>query len=144
MTHAIAFAIRTQEGPRATYDATLEYAKENPICEPVHETLLGAAQAAPADFHAKMGWAKIALQNAFHRLLHAPDFQEGLVATVMAGGDTDTNGCIAGALLGAVHGEQGIPARWRTTALSCETERGEVYQTGDARELAVKLLEAGA
>ena len=30
--------------------------------------------------------------------------------TVMAGGDTDTNAAIAGALLGAVHGRDAIPA----------------------------------
>lgn len=32
-----------------------------------------------------------ALQNAFVQLLHAPTAEGGIVATVAAGGDTDTN-----------------------------------------------------
>jgi ADP-ribosyl-[dinitrogen reductase] hydrolase len=62
---------------------------------------------------------------------------------VSRGGDTDTNACIAGALLGAVHGEQAIPERWRRTVLACRTPRGPTYQTADAREIAVALLEMG-
>ncbi len=108
------------------------------------EVLEMAAHSAPTEFHAQMGWVKLVLQNALHRLLHAPDSEEGLATTVMAGGDTDTNGCIAGALLGAVHGEDGIPGRWTETVLSCQTDRGETYQTGDARSLAANPLEAGA
>ena len=34
-------------------------------------------------------------------------------AIVSAGGDTDTNGAIAGAVLGVRFGHQAIPARWR-------------------------------
>jgi ADP-ribosylglycohydrolase len=86
---------------------------------------------------------RIALQNAFYRLRHAPSVEDGLVATVAAGGDTDTNGAIAGALLGAVHGEAGIPARWGAAVLGCRTERGATYQTADARELAETLVRAG-
>lgn len=90
-----------------------------------------------------IGWVRYALQNAFYQLLHAQDFEEALVNTVMAGGDTDTNGCIAGALLGAYYGEEGIPEQWRRTILNCETRRGAEYQTTDARELALLLYEKG-
>jgi ADP-ribosyl-[dinitrogen reductase] hydrolase len=31
---------------------------------------------------------------------------------VHAGGDTDTNAAVAGAVLGALHGEGAIPKRW--------------------------------
>jgi ADP-ribosyl-[dinitrogen reductase] hydrolase len=34
------------------------------------------------------------------------------VAVVNEGGDTDTNGAIAGAIMGARHGASSIPARW--------------------------------
>ena len=51
-----------------------------------------------------MGWVLIALQNAFYHLAATPDPSEALVATADAGGDTDTNAAIAGALLGAAHG----------------------------------------
>lgn len=39
--------------------------------------------------------------------------------TVMAGGDTDTNAAIAGALLGAVSGRDAIPPQWLRSILSC-------------------------
>lgn len=42
----------------------------------------------------------------------AESFEEGLVWAVNAGGDTDTNGAVAGALLGARFGAGAIPARW--------------------------------
>lgn len=42
----------------------------------------------------------------------AESFEEGLVWAVNCGGDTDTNGAVAGALLGARFGAEAIPARW--------------------------------
>ncbi|MEX2196031.1 MAG: ADP-ribosylglycohydrolase family protein [Thermoleophilaceae bacterium] len=44
----------------------------------------------------------------------AESFEEGLVWAVNAGGDTDTNGAVAGALLGARFGAAAIPDRWLT------------------------------
>ena len=40
------------------------------------------------------------------------DFEEALVALVNAGGDTDTNAALAGAVLGARYGASAIPLRW--------------------------------
>jgi hypothetical protein len=65
------------------------------------------------------GWVLLALQNAFYRLLHAVSFEEALVETVACGGDTDTNAAICGALLGAVHGRDAVPAHWRRRILTC-------------------------
>ncbi len=42
------------------------------------------------------------------------NFEEALVALVNSGGDTDTNGALAGAVLGARYGASGIPLRWTT------------------------------
>lgn len=90
----------------------------------------------------KQGWVLIALRNAFHVALHAADFEDALVTTVMAGGDADTNACIAGALCGAFAGEDGLPERWVAAVLACKTNRGATYQTTDAIALA-DLLAAG-
>jgi ADP-ribosylglycohydrolase len=89
------------------------------------------------------GWVLVALRNAFHVLVHEDSFEEALVRTVMAGGDADTNACIAGALLGAFHGLAGIPPRWVVKVLACRTGRGATYQTTDAIVLADELLERG-
>ena len=45
----------------------------------------------------------------------ATSFEEGLVWAVNLGGDADTNGAVAGALLGARFGAAGIPDRWLDT-----------------------------
>jgi ADP-ribosyl-[dinitrogen reductase] hydrolase len=42
----------------------------------------------------------------------APGFEEGLRHVVALGGDTDTNGAVAGALLGALHGRRALPEGW--------------------------------
>ena len=73
----------------------------------------------PQDYFTRMGWVLIALQNAFCRLLHEESFEEALVATVRKGGDTDTNGAIAGALLGAAYGLSSIPDRWLRPVMAC-------------------------
>ena len=78
----------------------------------------------PEDFMRQMGWVLTALQAAFHALLHAPSAAEGLVQVVGCGGDTDTNGAIAGALLGAAYGRQAWPARWTTQVLACRPVHG--------------------
>jgi ADP-ribosyl-[dinitrogen reductase] hydrolase len=59
-----------------------------------------------------MGFVLHALELGFSALAHATSLEEGLVAVVARGGDTDTNGCIAGALLGARFGKSQVPDRW--------------------------------
>ncbi|MFH4979048.1 hypothetical protein AB6A40_005757 [Gnathostoma spinigerum] len=58
------------------------------------------------------GYIGVALQSAFYELIHANSFYEGLVNAIARGGDTDTNGCIVGALLGARFGVSSIPHQW--------------------------------
>jgi ADP-ribosylglycohydrolase len=43
----------------------------------------------------------------------AADFEQGVVAAIRGGGDTDTRGAIAGAILGARFGLDGIPERYQ-------------------------------
>ena len=59
-----------------------------------------------------MGYCLVTLELAFAALCSAQSFEEGLIAVVSRGGDTDTNGCVAGALLGAKFGKNAIPERW--------------------------------
>ena len=143
---AIAQAIRTGEGAQASYQAALHWAHEAGAESSVIESLEAAAFGPPVEYFHQMGWVRIALQNAFYQLLHAPSLEAGVVATVMAGGDTDTNAAIAGALLGAVHGREAIPQRWRRGLLSCRPiesgfrKRPMPFWPVDALELAERLL----
>jgi ADP-ribosyl-[dinitrogen reductase] hydrolase len=59
-----------------------------------------------------MGYTLKAMQVGLWCLEHGGDFEESLVAVIRAGGDTDTNGAVAGAVLGALHGVGAIPPRW--------------------------------
>ncbi|MBS2022855.1 MAG: ADP-ribosylglycohydrolase family protein [Deltaproteobacteria bacterium] len=59
-----------------------------------------------------MGFVLVALEIAFSALASAATFEEGILAVVARGGDTDTNGAIAGALLGAKFGKNQVPERW--------------------------------
>jgi ADP-ribosylglycohydrolase/fructose-1,6-bisphosphatase/inositol monophosphatase family enzyme len=146
---AVGHAIRTGEGPEAAYREALEWARREADAA-VTDALSRAAVAAPACDGEHMGWVLLALQNAFHELLHAPSLEEGVVATVRRGGDTDTNAAIVGALLGAVHGRDAVPSQWRQMVLSCRAvasraarPRPLVYWPADVYELAERLLVAG-
>jgi ADP-ribosyl-[dinitrogen reductase] hydrolase len=152
---AIAAAIRGQLGPRACYEAALAQASLPGGSTEVRDRLIAAADAPPADYLHKQGWVLVALQNAFHQLLFAPSLEQGVVNTVMCGGDTDTNAAIAGALLGAVHGRAAVPPRWTREILSCRPlviegkwrpshPRPSTFWPVDALELAEALLVAGA
>src|SRR5207247_7385228 len=81
--------------PEAAYEAALAWARSSAVA-PVTEALVRAASEAPRCDEGHVGWVLIMLQNAFHELLHAPTVEAGVVATVRRGGDTDTNGAVAG------------------------------------------------
>jgi ADP-ribosylglycohydrolase/fructose-1,6-bisphosphatase/inositol monophosphatase family enzyme len=149
---AIAFAIRTGRGARSTYEYALRVARSEKVPTPVLERLEQAEERPPADFMQNQGWVLIAFQNAFHQLLHASTLEAGVIATVRAGGDTDTNAAIAGALLGAVHGREPIPQQWFDRIVTCrpikglsavETPRPAAYWPVDALALAERLLLEG-
>jgi ADP-ribosyl-[dinitrogen reductase] hydrolase len=63
---------------------------------------------------------EIALWFAYHEL----NLERGLVWLVNAGGDTDANAAVAGALMGARDGENAIPARWLDQVVDVDRIRG--------------------
>lgn len=67
----------------------------------------------PGAFGANNGWVVAALFGAWSAVERATSFEDGVVAAVGGGGDTDTVAAIAGALLGARFGASGIPRRYR-------------------------------
>ena len=87
--------------------------------------------------HRHQGFVRVAFRLAFWELLHAPSFEAALVDAVNRGGDADTNGAITGALLGAYHGAEAIPERWKTPVLTVQLPgpMGERYHPA-------KLLQA--
>lgn len=95
------------------------------------------------------GWVLVDLQHAYHQLANGASVEDGVVRTVRAGGDTDTNGAICRALLGAVQGRDAVPAQWRRMVSSCRPLMGHpgvhnprpaTYWPADALTLAEELL----
>ena len=146
---AIANAIQTGCGPYELYRRMCTWADERDIEPALLRVMEAASDKPPFDFKTNQGWVLIAFQNALWQLLHAPNLEEGVVDTVMHGGDTDTNAAICGALLGSVYGRDSVPERWTEAILNCRPESGnprvkqprpKVFWPVDALELAEQLL----
>jgi ADP-ribosyl-[dinitrogen reductase] hydrolase len=146
---SIVEAISQQKTPQELYDHLQNWAMEMNVEHPLLKAIFDATDCAPADYLLQQGWVVIAFQNALWQLLHAKSLEEGVVDTVMRGGDTDTNAAIAGALLGAVHGRGAIPAQWTESIPNCRPKaaeprvrhpRPECFWPVDALEIARSLV----
>lgn len=149
---SIADSISRVKSPREIYEDIKCWAKDMNVERQLMAAILNAAHMAPADYVDQLGWVIIAFQNALWQLLHAPSLEEGVVDTVMRGGDTDTNAAIAGALLGAVYGRSALPKQWIEKILTCRPKAGEprvlrprpeCFWPTDASELARSLVARG-
>ena len=148
VAHAVESGAKSDE----LYARVTEWADELKVESSLREVIESAKLKPPADYASdKSGWVLVAFGNALWQLLHAPNLEEGVVDTVMRGGDTDTNAAICGALLGAVHGRSEIPEQWEQKVLNCRPDSGQPHVTRprpecfwpvDALELAEQLLQA--
>jgi hypothetical protein len=145
----IAASVRDGLDARGAHAYALEWSRENGVDRDVKGVLDAAEREAPTDFLTQQGWVLVALQNAFFQLLHAANLEEAVVATVRAGGDTDTNAAICGALVGAVYGRDAVPQQWQRMVLSCRPMPGlpgvlqprpALFWPTDALVLAERLL----
>jgi len=66
----------------------------------------------PLGVAAEAGYVVHCVEIAFWCAVHRRSLEEALIFLAEAGGDTDTNAAVAGALLGARDGEAAIPPRW--------------------------------
>lgn len=89
----------------------------------VKELLSEAQTGPPQEFFHQMGWIRIAFVNAFAHLYRETPLRDAVISTVREGGDTDTNGAIVGALLGAFQGLSAVPEQWRLSIQTCRPVR---------------------
>jgi ADP-ribosyl-[dinitrogen reductase] hydrolase len=148
----VAKAVREGPTPEALFAYAVDYAASRRLHPDVRATIAAAAEGPPADFVRNMGWVRLALHNALVRLRAPGTVEDAIAATIAGGGDTDTNACIAGALLGAVHGRRALPAGWEAGVLTCRPvarlpgvrrPRPKRMWPVDALVLAERLLGAG-
>ncbi len=125
-TMAIAYAIKTGVTAQELYKQIVEWAKSRNTEKSLQKVILKAKTKLPIDFMNQQGWVLIAFQNALWQLLHAKNLEEGIVDTIMHGGDTDTNGAICGALLGSVYGRDSIPSQWENCIINCRPQEGKL------------------
>ena len=74
-----------------------------------------------------IGHTVLALQCGLWAAVTELDFETALRGIIESGGDTDTNGAVAGAVLGARYGASAIPQRW----LECIPERQRIQSLAD-------------
>ena len=90
------------------------------------------------------GFVRIAFTHAFYHLLRETTFVLALRQVLAGGGDTDTNACIVGGLVGAHVGLAGIPESMSRAVLTCDTAKGRPrppwLRTKDAVSLATELI----
>ena len=58
------------------------------------------------------GWAVSTLEAALWALETTDNFEDGMIAAINLGGDSDTIGAVYGQLAGAMYGMSAIPRRW--------------------------------
>lgn len=73
----------------------------------------------------QIGFVKIAFVNAFIHLRRSSNYLTAITETLKMGGDTDTNACITGGLIGAAVGVDNIPLHMRKAVLECDTSQGK-------------------
>ena len=74
----------------------------------------------PINRSGEAGYVVHCIEIAFWFAMHDRSLEESLVTLAGAGGDTDTNAAVAGALLGARYGEVALPPRWVDQLIGAE------------------------
>ena len=78
--------------------------------------------------HRLIGHTLLAMEVGLWAVATPLTLEDALIAVVGAGGDTDTNAAVAGAVLGARYGASAIPRRW----LDCVPQRGRIETLADS------------
>ena len=122
---ATAGLIREGGDRRIAFEAAADWAAEH-ACEEVREwlRLSGTDEEAVPGFP-QPGFVKIAFVHAFRHLRRGTDYVEAVRSVLAIGGDTDTDACIVGGLIGAAVGADKIPEALRAPVLDCDTRRGQ-------------------
>ena len=127
-----------EHGMAASLPALRQYGYRPEPPSPVLEAVTRASRSTLDDLRfdgADMGFTLLSLEAALISYWRAADFESGLRHAVEAGGDTDTNGAIVGAMLGARFGLAAIPERWQRRVT--QIRKGRVPMESYADRLAM-------
>lgn len=120
---AIASLVRTPGDGARAIEIARAWVRAN-ACEEVRAWLDAALAREHVPFTPQDGFVRIAFTNGFRHLAEGTPYVAALRETLAGGGDTDTNACIVGGLLGARDGADALPHAMRAGVLGCDTGRG--------------------
>jgi ADP-ribosyl-[dinitrogen reductase] hydrolase len=78
----------------------------------IHRVPREAEADLPIAVASEAGYVVHCIEIAFWYATHDRTLEDALISLAQAGGDTDTNAAVAGALLGARYGDAALPPRW--------------------------------
>lgn len=120
---AIANLMRTPGNRQKAFQATRTWADTNANVE-VCRWLDDAENNLNYPYYPEIGYVRIAFTHAFRLLLQGADFNTAIREVLVGGGDTDTNACIVGGLIGAADGCAAISGNTAKAVLECDTTKG--------------------
>lgn len=115
---AVASLVRDGDAERAVHVASA-WAFEH-ACDEVRGWLEEARAGVDVDYAPQIGFVRIGFTHAFRHLVLGTSYEDALRETLLGGGDTDTNACIVGGLLGARSGIDAIPPTMRDAVLGAD------------------------
>ncbi|MCF7929180.1 MAG: ADP-ribosylglycohydrolase family protein [Spirochaetales bacterium] len=113
---------RPQDG-RGAFDLARKVARKT-ANEEVRGWLEDARAGRDPGYYPQAGFVKYGFTHAFRHLNQGTPYAEAIRETLAGGGDTDTNACIVGGMIGALHGARAIPEAMEEALLSCDTSKG--------------------
>jgi ADP-ribosylglycohydrolase len=103
------------------------YVTNNSVDQRVHDWVLVDSKLPFTQFGKdvshNIGWVKHAFTLAIYFLRNKTDFPTAIMKTLTLGGDTDTNACIVGGLMGAYWGEAKIPLSMKLPVLEFDCSK---------------------
>jgi ADP-ribosyl-[dinitrogen reductase] hydrolase len=82
------------------------------VAEAIRISAMSELGALELDEPESMGYTVRTMTAGLWAFINASSFETTLLDVINAGGDTDTNGAVAGAVLGSLYGATAIPHRW--------------------------------
>lgn len=106
----------------------MDWLESTPTIEVVRTAITSALLKRRRDVTKLKGWCIHGIYCAVYALFHFNNFQTGIDWVIRLGGDTDTNGAIAGALMGVYYGFKELEkCEKKNIAIlfECDTSRGD-------------------
>ena len=120
---AIAYLVNCPGDRKGAFAAAEQWANAHANDE-IQGWLADAVQGVYVPYEPQIGFVRIAFTHAFRHLQQNSGYREAIIETLAGGGDTDTNACIVGGLIGAAVGAEAIPALLRKAVFNCDTAQG--------------------